>query len=350
MHAKLKSISRSELLAAALVTLSFCQSCQEDMSEKTVQTTDDVLCFSVGTDNGRGGVDTRATLYSKEDDLLDVTKGGGNFTVSAYLTGTETPYLKDARVWYFADPQVSDWIFLDESNKPKTYYWTNSNLNFFAYMPNAQYDGKDGYQSKETYVRLGSYSDESGQTFTCALPENVGPDTQMQEFIYAYVTNLSKKTERVPLHFRHPFALINFKVGVDSYRMTIKDIQLDGIYLDGRYTTASAQWEPTADRKTYTMGLNQRIPNDINYNTLLFDWFLVMPQSSASEVKLTLDFTRNSESDETESISVNLPVNWEQGKKYIYTIKIGENKEEIYFNVLVDEDWIENGETNIDVE
>lgn len=277
-------------------------------------------------------------------------------------------YIKDTRVWYFNDPQVKRWIFLDNNDEPRTYYWPNSTrLNFFAYMPDKAYSGKDGYQYNETYTTLGSYSQESGQTFSCCLPANVDSSTEMQEFIYAYITNQEKSSDDVQLLFHHPYATINFKIGVDSYRMTITSIQLNGIYLDGMYTTGSdartgeevGTWVPdeSAGRKLYTMGLNKRIPNEINYNTLLFDGFLVMPQS-LHDVTLALNFNRFSDASgnndaDGQSLSIDFSkVNekWEQGKKYTYTIKIGDNKDEIYFNVEVDEDWIYNGETNIDVE
>ncbi|MCM1452449.1 MAG: fimbrillin family protein [Clostridium sp.] len=349
-------------------------SCSNDEYDEP-QPTKDEISFTASEWTSVEARTSRASIYKDSLSLLNPSIGGGNFTVSAYVTGTGQTYFKDARVWFFSDPMFNKWTFLDANDDPMAYYWPNSsNLNFFAYMPNRAYDGKDGYQSKETHVELGEYSDQGGQKFTCNLPEKVDLKTEMQEFIYAYATNQKKTKEDVKLKFYHPFSLINFKIGVDSYRMTIKSLQLDGIYLAGEFSTVPevsvvpdensktgmaeirGQWTPDKDAglKTYTMGLGKRIPNETNYNTLLFDNLIVMPQKS-DEVTLTVNFDRyNEETKEddilNQTVTAKLPINWLQGRRYTYTLRIGDNKNEIHFNVLVEEDWIPNGITNVGVE
>ena len=56
---------------------------------------------------------TRATFFEKEDDLKNTAKQGGNFTVNAYSSGTETAYIGNQRVWYFADDDK--WRFWDNA-------------------------------------------------------------------------------------------------------------------------------------------------------------------------------------------------------------------------------------------
>lgn len=346
---------------ASLLGLSSCSN--DDIPEPALS--DNEIAFMISDLQSMSDGKTRASLFN-DNNVKDPSIGAGNFTVSCYTSDEGKPYFQNKRVWFFNDPLVNRWTILDSNDMPQTYYWPNStNLNFFAYMPNKAYIGKDGYQTKETYITLGSYTHGSGYTFSCNLPATVSDDTEMQDFIYAYVTDQAKRSDDLKLQFHHPYSLINFMVGVDSYRMTIKSIQLDGLYLSGTYTTASEAPEGTekgawkadenAGRKLYTMELNKRIPNEINYNTLLFDGFLTMPQT-LDGVKLILNFNRYTDStgndDEAQTISVDfseITKEWEQGKKYTYIFKIGQNKEEIYFNVVV-EDWIENGETNIDVE
>ncbi len=293
---------------------------------------------------------SRADIYRDGNDLLNPGDGGGNFTLYAHVDGTDRTYIGGARVWYFEDPQVQSWIFLDGNESPIKYYWPNSDkLNFFAFMPDSRYDGKDGYKSKPTHVNIGAYSEAKGQTFSCSLPaDTVRYDTEMQEFIYAYEEPRTKDTVR--LHFKHPFATINFKVAGDSYRMTIKDIVFSKIFLTGEFSTAESAWTATGEARDYAIGIDKRIPNDVNYNTL-FDKdspFLVMPQK-LDGVKLMLNASRDKDNDIKGSFDLS-GTEWLPGKQYVYTIKVGDNNSEIYFNVEVAGDWIAGGENNIDVE
>lgn len=357
-----------QYLAVGLVSLLGFSSCSnEEYNEPALTLSTDEIIFATADWQDIPASQSRALLFDSLN-IVNPVFGGGNFTVSAYTADEGKPYFKDARVWYFDDPQINRWIILNDDESQATYYWPNSiNLNFFAYMPVKSYSGINGYQSKETYITLGSYVHGSGQTFSCNLPATVDENTEMQEFIYAYATNQKKRHDALKLLFHHPYSTINFKIGVDSYRLTIKSIQLNGIYLDGTYSTGeqaitgkeTGHWIPdeAAGRKLYTMELNKRIPNELNYNTLLFDDFLIMPQS-LENVTLTLNFNRHSDTSgyddaQVQSISVDMSkisAEWLQGRKYTYTIKIGDNKDEIYFNVEVEEDWIKNGVTNIDVE
>jgi len=301
---------------------------------------------------------SRAVLFENGDDLRNTGEGGGNFTLYAYVDGTDKAYINGTRVWYFDDPQVQRWIFLNSKDAPMTYYWPNSDkLNFFAFMPDADYDGKDGYISKPTYVTVGSYSDAAGQTFSCELPAAVGYDTDIQEFIYAYEEEQARKSEPVELQFRHPFAAINFKVAPGSYRMTVKSIDFSDIYLEGDFATGvhetDCRWVPKGERQKYTVNIDKRITNDVNYNTLFDEEspFLVMPQEF-DKIQFILHAFRDEDEKVPIDASVELSGSWLPGKKYVYTISVGDNNSEIYFNVEVAEpdDWTLGGENNIDVE
>jgi len=314
---------------------------------------------------------SRAITF-ENDDLFDPAKGGGNFTLYAYVDNKL--YIDGKRGWYHQDENATDggksgkWYMLDDKNQIRTYYWPNSgSVDFFAYMPDQKYNtikDNDGYASKETYVTIGSHSKENGMTFTCDLPAAVddspptpednpgdspadpGDDaltcvknSEMQEFIYAYTPGEKKKTDPVKLEFKHPFALINFKLASGSYRMTIKSFAFESISLKGKFetgnSTGTGKWTPSPDSKgIYTAKIGKRVPNDVNYNSELSDGgFIVMPQSIAG-VTLTMSYTRETET-ETGTCHFTFKDNdkWEPGYKYTYTIKFGDNNEEIYFNV-----------------
>lgn len=307
---------------------------------------------------------SRATLYNSESDLYNPASGGGNFTVYAHYDGTDNTYLSGERVWFFDDPQVLKWIFLDENEKQMICYWPPlSKINFFAFMPDKKYNGKDGYQSKETFVTVGQYSDSKGQVFSCNMPAFVSNkaksgsasgkyyNSDMQEFIYAYVTQQTAANDPVELLFKHPFALINFKVQMGSHRMTIDRIEFENIHLKGDFSTKSGSWTPTGNAVLYTAEIGKRIPNDVNYNTLVGDAFMVMPQK-LTNAKIRLVYNREENGSEPITIEKAISIDWLPGKSYTYTVSVGDNNSEIYFNVMVDEDydWIIKGENNIEVE
>lgn len=315
---------------------------------------------------------SRASLFESGADLKDESKGGGYLTLYAHIDGTDKTYINEAKAWYFDDPRVQRWIFLNSNNAPMKYYWPNSDsLNFFAYMP---YKGATKLL-EQTYVTIGPYSEELGQTFSCDLPAEVSYDPakdntpKVQEFIYAYEEELTKEKKSVVLNFKHPFAAINFKVANDSYRMKIVSISFENIYLTGTFSTArwesdkksasdqNTAWESTGEKKKFTTVINKRIPNDVNYITI-FDEdnpFLVMPQKLENVTLRLVAFRDIAETELLEETVVLPDQEWKPGRKYIYTISVGDNKSEIYFNVRVEElgeqdEWTAEGENNIDVE
>lgn len=327
------------------------------------------------------------TFYNKEI-------GGGEFSVNAYFAPDGTKYIGDGRVWYRGDKDeeqktgVKDWINVDNSGASTDYYWPNVGaLNFFAYMPSKKF--MDGHTDKKTYVTLDGYDKSKGQQFSCDLPNTNADDANAIEFIYAYAPNQtfanavagSDGVKRTPLKFVHPFSLVCFQLGSGSIRMTVKSITLGYIHLQGTFSTEQkstveaegiGSWTPTETTgSTYTATINKRIPNQVNYNTVFGGPFVMMPQDLAS-VSLTLEFQREDmESGSTdvdsgstgtdsgstgettktlESLATTSIPKWEPGKRYTYTLMHGDNKEEIYFNVLV-EDWIPVDYRNeIDVE
>jgi len=303
---------------------------------------------------------SRATLYENESDLFDKTKGGGNFTIYAYVDATDKTYINGVRAWYFNDPDNPDrreWVMLDDKERPRSYYWPNSEkLNFFAFMPDSKYNGSEGYTSEDTHVEVLGYSKANGQQFKCELPAIAGDDIPTQEFIYAYEAGKTKQYEPLKLKFKHPFAIINFKLKGGSYRMTVKELIFNNIYLNGTFSTVTGEWTHTGERQSYTAKIDKRIPNQINYNSNLSkEWCIVMPQD-LDEATLTLSAIRSSdktnptETSITETIAFGKGKKWEPGKKYTYIISYGDNNEEIYFNVEVDEDWNIGYVHNIDVE
>ena len=287
--------------------------------------------------------ESRATLYEGEEDFKDggttsAPKPGGYFTLYGYIDGKDGVYLGGATAYWDSYNNRNKWIFLSGNNEI-TYYWPNSDaVNFFAYMPYKGYSG-----NLKHYVSNFQYSENTGQTFDCALPQTNEKDADEIEFIYAYKEKQTKANNPLELEFKHPFAAIYFKLSPESSRMTINSIALEGVYLNGTFSCEGNEWDPNGNPEIFTATINKRIPNDVNYNTIFAGPYLVMPQALSNQVKLVLNAKRAMDgyynNETTVTAETNLTDRWEPGKKYIYTLGVGNRNEEIYFNVAV-EDWI----------
>lgn len=310
---------------------------------------------------------TKATVFGENADLENLTKGGGNFSVRAYKSGSEDKFLYDQRVWYFQDGR--SWHFYDDAiNNVTEVYWPNAtNIDFFTYMP---YHNANRY----TGVTLKEYTADNGPSFSCDLPLNTEGQKNIHEFIYAYSKNQNKLSTGsdgrkgvVQLNFVHPFSLIVIHLN-ESYRMTINWIKIRGIYNKGTYanpqTTLSqgdspvnftcASWTPEvgAVREKLEIDINKNVPDDINYKSPIGGPYIIMPQQLDKDVILDINYTRDQTKIETKSISLyreTLP-QWDPGKKYTYSLTMGDPLEEILFNVAVEEWSVVDYKNEIGVE
>lgn len=312
------------------------------------------------------GSPAKATVFDKYADMTDPSKGGGNFSVRAYKSGTEDKFLYDQRVWYFQDGR--SWHFYDDAiNNVTEIYWPNAtNIDFFSYMP---------YHNAKlhTGVTLGEYTAANGPSFSCNLPLDTDGQKNIHEFIYAYSKNQNKHSTGsdgregvVQLNFVHPFSSIIIHLN-ESYRMTINSIRIRGIYNKGTYANPQttlvqgdspvnftcASWTPEAGavRRALEIDINKNVPDDINYNSPIGGPYIIMPQRLTSDVILEITFKRDA-TVETKSISLyreTLP-QWDPGKKYTYTLTMGDPLEEILFNVAVEEWSVVDYKNEIGVE
>lgn len=317
--------------------------------------------------------ESRANLYEDESDLKDENLGGKNFTLYGYIdtdNGYHT-YLGGAHAYWYEFGDKKEWVFRSGDNEI-TYYWPqNDAVNFFAYMPYKGYDVNAEGNMKH-YVTYNGYTKGSGPTFDCNLPTTNANDANQVEFIYAYVSEKTKPAvgEPLSLKFQHPFATVSFQLGGGSYRMKVQEITLGNIHTTGTFSVKDQSWTPKTTGKgtsSYQASFGQEgilIPSDaMNYNTDFGGPYLVMPQD-LTNVTLRFVGVRGDEVetiDQTVSLARLLNLNnkehtqWLPGKQYTYRILIGNNKEEIYFDVVVEDegnlDWIEiEDKTEISVE
>lgn len=295
---------------------------------------------------------TKATIFEEDADLIESSKGGGDFTVSAYKSGTAERYIYNRHVWYFQDGR--SWHFYDDDvNNVTDVYWPNTfDLDFVAYMP---------YQDASCYtgVTLHDYTAADGPSFSCDLPLDGTGQENLYEFIYAYEKNQNKdnigsdgRKGVVKLNFRHPFSSVVIRLS-ESYRMAINWIKLTGIYNEGVFDAANG-WTPAsgAVRKDLNVNIGKNVPDDINYNTPIGGPYVIMPQDLNVGVFLEINFNRDDEPAETKSVCLYAPAipKWEPGKRYTYNLTMGDPLEEILFNVAVEEWHVIDYKNEIEVE
>ena len=336
----------------------------DEGEKETLELSDQELRIEI--DGWKPLEESRANLFEDESDLKDDSKGGKNFTLYGYIDNednTYQTYLGGAHAYWFEFIERKEWVFRS-GDKEITYYWPqNDAVNFFAYMPYKDYNG-----SLEDYVTYNGYTKADGPTFDCNLPLTNEDDADQVEFIYAYESEKRKPAigEALSLKFKHPFATVSFLLAGGSYRLRVKSITLGNIHSQGTFSVKYGTWTPKTTgtgTSSYTASFGTEgilIPSDVmNYNTIFGGPYLVMPQD-LEKVTLNLVGVRgdNVDIDKTVNMSdlYNLNnekhIKWDPGKKYTYRISIGDNNEEIYFNVEVEDndDWIVSGKTEISVE
>lgn len=369
------------------------------------------ISFNVSYEGMKGS--TRASIFGDENatiedfldnpdehpnDFFDARKGGGNFTMHAYIKGKTDAnngplqYL-DARVWWSKDHALEElkkeesarnfnnaWKFLEgneQSGSTYEVYWPREDaLNLFAYMP-YNYEASNNIDGNGYSISQVTYSESNGPSFSCTMPETYSENEKIQEFVYAYVPNIKNGT--VPLHFTHPFAVVYFQLELGSCRLEFEHIKLNNVCLNGTFSCyndtrtdipKAVNWTPTTDSKEeITFNINKKIPNDISFNTPFAGPFIVIPQNTDG-ITMTINSNRigeipagdtdpNKDGDNdprTYNISnISIDPNpsiedtWEPGKKYIYKLTIGDGNKEIRLDVAT-EDWIIAGKTVHEIE
>lgn len=306
-----------------------------------------------------GTVESRAHLYKGTDGIVAEKE----FALNAYLINNQnTPYLTKTWVQYVEDV----WRFGDKAHVGRLldYYWPNDHkVNFVAYMP---------YDMDKSVVEQISFANDGGISFDCSLPgttedgnrtindtneEQRSVENSCHEFVYAY-RHEAPKGSPVNLRFVHPFAAIKFNLSQSHRDLTIHSITLSGVCNTGTYTNANDTYVVYKENQSsltydfwyvdtpgnFTLNYEKKVPEDINYYTLIGGPYLVIPQE-LSRIKLRLNYTWG------DKVNINTPevsivkdaiTNWQPGKVYIYTLDLGDNKEEMLFKATVEE-W-EKGE------
>lgn len=218
-------------------------------------------------------------------------------------------------------------------------YWPidpNAKYKFYAYAPLT--DGQRG-ATDETAI----------PSFTYTINDDV---TLQKDLLYSTV-QYSSTPAAISLHFNHALSCISFaaKKGHTEYGVKIKKIVVKGDFvsqkkftIDGTWATAPA---PTVSAKSYVVYSNTtgvditttserlNVTSKMGDNTNL----MIIPQTSATNAAIVIDYEitqRGLPIDATVTLAVPA-VNWEKGKRYVYTLDI--SLDAIIFDNITVEDW-----------
>lgn len=308
--------------------------------------------ITLGVDGWKSMTESRASIFEGKDDIEKESnnKGGGNLTLYAYLEDGTT-FIGGARAKYFS--QNTSWEFYDGQNLINYYWPQTGSVDFFAYMP---WSGS----GKQQKINIEGYNKETGElSISCHTP---GPttldDTEGQETIIAYTTNKSKADKSVGMHFVHPFAAVSFKLKQAHRDLRINWIRFEDVYLTGETTLKENTGSNTTitwtggTKGNFEITVEQTIPEHINFSEPIGKPYLVMPQDLTG-VKVVINYFWDNAKDQDDIIEgdrntdpkdniyeIPCPINaqWEAGKKYTYILNLGDNEEEILFQVKV-EPW-----------
>ena len=350
---------------AALAILSSCaKEAYEDDQEQTA------ICLTVDVP------ETKASIFDSPASLNNPDVGGGDFAVYAILSGNTSAagniFMNNVRVNYF--PDAGDWRFMDKKGQYVNFYWPlgDETLDFFGHFPLDPEDAgvsdvslKPAGPSFKFSLPLHSYdaSEERNKTHVDSKTPN---QEGLREFIYSYVRDQTKETQNakpsnpgIKMNFFHPFAAVSFHLG-QSYRMTLHDITLSNIKYEGIYSFDEG-WSVdfTVDGQTgkpkvgdLWIEVEKGIPTPINFHSPIGGPYLVAPQALDNESYLNVRYTRLDGATETKSVALNAlgATKWEAGRHYVYTLGLGNNEEEILFQVKVEKWTVIDYKNEVDVE
>ena len=250
------------------------------------------------------GLATRANTFDSQASL------DNSFTLSAYLTGTATPYFAQTPIV----KEGANWLF---AANPQ--YWPAAvALDFVAWMP----------ATPPNYIENLTYTAGELQ-FSCAnLPTTPEGQSSMKEFVCAILKEQSYEHTNtyspngIGITLQHPFACIRLRWANAPYSHA--DITLNSITLKNLRTGGTCTFSGTTATWTDLTGSANFTTNTLQeYNDELTS-FLVVPQDFAGEMEVNATWNVWGEP-MTHTLRTTVADSWQAGQSYTYTFNITES-------------------------
>lgn len=306
-------------------------SCSQD---EVIEVQKDAISFAAFNENAsRADILKSADLVGKEFKVWGVVAEGATPTYISYIDG------------------INCTVTGTRTNIQSGYYWPTGTMDFYAVYPadvaNASLGTPSAYASNTAGITGVEVADANNQT----------------DILYALTTGQTKKTEDVPLNFKHALSQVVFKVKIaDNVEqdievklnsVTVKNLIKKGNFSFPKAATTDAgvgSWTLSEDAgdagASYVVSPTDYIIDNIDATTATnvteeTNPMLIIPQSHNIEsskanwnvnglfvvnTTVTAKYNRDANPDYETSINlVNTPTYipvtfaWEPGKKYVYT-------------------------------
>ena len=334
-----------------------CLSCSKiDKENSDMEIAFSATSYSITTIDAKADQGTGNTyLYENLSDIQNKDKHGGYFNVKAYIHDHPDEHFTSATtVKYHTDTQQEPawYIFNPSTNAFESRYWPKTYaLDFLAFMPlqrPAAGSTQEITQSIDPDAHISSAfsydATEKSPVFSCVnLPLTKTGQASAKEFMYAWAPGQSytsvntgaDATGKVKLEFKHAMAAVYIKIAGAHGGTILQEIGFKGIYNNGSFTVTDEEWTPSGSRTDLIIDTeDQKIPDDVQIGHT-YGPYLVMPQNHGNEVNLYIDYDWR---EQTAPVSKPLGAEWECGKKYTYSLVLGDSAEDIMVNVSV-EPW-----------
>lgn len=324
------------MLLTTILSLAGCSDDFDNVIENAnVNSDGNEITFTTNISNIPTG---KASLYNSTSDL----QTEGSFTCIAYNATTTTPYFDATEVtWVGAE---SKWKFANSF----VHYWPGiSHLDFFAYMP----------ATKPDYISNITYTTARQPQFTCDIPAD---QSSIKEFVCAIATDKNKENSPsgVSMQFKHPFAILKFKldpasgtgVTINWVRIEEDDNEGHGIKTGGTCTIDGtvANW---SSRHAYEVFTWSSLTGDTYIEAPGDDSpYLVIPNDySATKMRISVNATwTNSLSTKTLTKTTTVQnvtkggkklMQWEPGYSYQFTLNLSGEVLDVNTSKYTVEQW-----------
>ena len=202
----------------------------------------------------------------------------------------------------------------------RLYYWPAATyrLSFFGYAPYNDYQYSDG-TSLSDYMKISGATALGAPVITYTASVDIAKQVDLLTADSLDVPGAFHKP--VPMTFKHALSGVCFTAKTKGKVITIKDVQLTGVYNNGTYTIGDAAWTLNTTKSNYSFPTTHNVNSSaVVINNSNDSVFFMLPQILPSGAKLVVTYLLNgAEKTATADFSGKT---WVMGKVYTYNLTI----------------------------
>ena len=335
----IKALAPAMFLAAALLL----PSCVQDETADNLQMQSEVgFTTAVSTNNNWNAITKSGFIATDMDSVAFfesispigeesvATKGVrinsidtyGSFGTFAYVYSSTKGWddVKASQAPSFMYNLKSEKIDNEWRPNDRLYYWPAATyrLSFFGYAPYNDYKYSDG-TSLSDYMKISGATAVGAPIITYTAPVDI---TKQVDLLTADSLDVPGAFHKpVPMTFKHALSGVCFTAKTKGKVITIKDVQLTGVYNNGTYAIGDPSWTLNTTKSDYSFPTTHTVNSSaVVINNSNDSVFFMLPQILPSGAKLVVTYLLNgAEKTATADFSGKT---WVMGKVYTYNLTI----------------------------